>query len=264
MARTPSTSDLCNAEANKAYDKLTVISENIDKLNELAEYIFDLKDWLKFTVGIYLNDYVIELETKCAELQIQFDHLKDVVETNKEESLRLTDSLTDELAALENQVNGLLLPLLNPDDLTHGATCRAIADYVSIKVSTALKDTLSKVANLDTRITNLENSVNNSGSSSKERAYFYYVGNGDVNTYTPQVGGTYSYTQLVTENGSGTIKYPSGFSKAIGGTWRCIESHSCTIGPNIDLNNLPSGLPSIIVGDVSIVLRGSKSYFELC
>ena len=134
MARTPSTSDLCNAEANKAYDKLAVISENIDKLNELANYIFDLKDWLKFNIGIYLNDYIIELETKCGELQEKFNHLKDLVDSNKEEVLRVIDGLTDEVASLENQVNDLFLTTFNPNDNTHGATCKAISDFIESKL----------------------------------------------------------------------------------------------------------------------------------
>lgn len=41
----PSTN--CNHQANTAYDKLAVISENIDKLREIEQFIFELKQWLR-------------------------------------------------------------------------------------------------------------------------------------------------------------------------------------------------------------------------
>lgn len=41
----PSTN--CNHQANSAYDKLAVISENIPKLLEIEQFIFELKQWLR-------------------------------------------------------------------------------------------------------------------------------------------------------------------------------------------------------------------------
>ena len=38
---------LCQHQANSAYDKLAVISENIVKLQELEQFIFELKQWLR-------------------------------------------------------------------------------------------------------------------------------------------------------------------------------------------------------------------------
>lgn len=37
----------CQYQANTAYDKLAVISENIDKLREIEQFIFELKQWLR-------------------------------------------------------------------------------------------------------------------------------------------------------------------------------------------------------------------------
>ena len=37
----------CQHQANTAYDKLAVISENIDKLREIEQFIFELKQWLR-------------------------------------------------------------------------------------------------------------------------------------------------------------------------------------------------------------------------
>lgn len=37
----------CQHQANSAYDKLAVISENIDKLREIEQFIFELKQWLR-------------------------------------------------------------------------------------------------------------------------------------------------------------------------------------------------------------------------
>jgi hypothetical protein len=37
----------CQHQANTAYDKLAVISENMDKLREIEQFIFELKQWLR-------------------------------------------------------------------------------------------------------------------------------------------------------------------------------------------------------------------------
>ena len=37
----------CQHQANSAYDKLAVISENMDKLREIEQFIFELKQWLR-------------------------------------------------------------------------------------------------------------------------------------------------------------------------------------------------------------------------
>lgn len=48
---------LCQHQANSAYDKLAVISENIVKLQELEQFIFELKQWLRAYMEGLRDDY---------------------------------------------------------------------------------------------------------------------------------------------------------------------------------------------------------------
>ena len=48
---------LCQHQANSAYDKLAVISENIVKLQELEQFIFELKQWLRAYMEGLREDY---------------------------------------------------------------------------------------------------------------------------------------------------------------------------------------------------------------
>lgn len=48
---------LCQHQANSAYDKLAVISENIVKLQELEQFIFELKQWLRAYMEGLKADY---------------------------------------------------------------------------------------------------------------------------------------------------------------------------------------------------------------
>ena len=55
--RIPSTSELVESQANKAYDKLAVISENLDKLEDIYEFIFNYYAFLKEKLSHYVpND----------------------------------------------------------------------------------------------------------------------------------------------------------------------------------------------------------------
>lgn len=47
----------CHHQANSAYDKLAVISENIDKLREIEQFIFELKQWLRAYMDKLKQDY---------------------------------------------------------------------------------------------------------------------------------------------------------------------------------------------------------------
>lgn len=50
----PSTN--CNHQANTAYDKLAVISENMPKLLEIEQFIFELKQWLRAYIDAVRNN----------------------------------------------------------------------------------------------------------------------------------------------------------------------------------------------------------------
>lgn len=58
--RTPSTSDLVQREANHAYDKLAVISENIESLEELYDFMFQLKQYFKNLLAEYVTKHTDE------------------------------------------------------------------------------------------------------------------------------------------------------------------------------------------------------------
>lgn len=53
--RIPSTSDLCQAHSNRAYDKMEVISDHIHELMELYEWIFNLRAYLASLLAGYVT-----------------------------------------------------------------------------------------------------------------------------------------------------------------------------------------------------------------
>ena len=53
--RTPSTSDLVHRESCHSYDKLAVISDNIEALREIYNVIFDLQEWLRQKLKDYIS-----------------------------------------------------------------------------------------------------------------------------------------------------------------------------------------------------------------
>lgn len=59
--RCPSTSDLVHAQANHAYDKLAVISDNIEALQAIYDFIFDIKEYLHQRLKEYMHKHRDEL-----------------------------------------------------------------------------------------------------------------------------------------------------------------------------------------------------------
>ena len=53
--RIPSTSDLCQAHSNRAYDKMEVISDHIHELMELYQWIFNLRAYLAALLAGYVT-----------------------------------------------------------------------------------------------------------------------------------------------------------------------------------------------------------------
>ena len=45
----------CHHQANTAYDKLAVISDNMPKLLEIEQFIFELKQWLRAYIDAVKN-----------------------------------------------------------------------------------------------------------------------------------------------------------------------------------------------------------------
>lgn len=57
---------LCQHQANSAYDKLAVISENIVKLQELEQFVFELKQWLRAYMEGLREDYASGIQDLLA------------------------------------------------------------------------------------------------------------------------------------------------------------------------------------------------------
>lgn len=53
--RIPSTSDLVESQTNKAYDKLAVLSENLDKLEDIYDFIFKYHEYLRQRLAQYVT-----------------------------------------------------------------------------------------------------------------------------------------------------------------------------------------------------------------
>lgn len=108
--RCPSTSDLVHAQANHAYDKLAVISDNIEALQAIYDFIFDIKEYLHQRLKEYMHKHRDEL----------IDGQKTFTKPIRLEELELFSSVN---ADIEDTVGRIKL------DFT---TC---APYISFKVS---------------------------------------------------------------------------------------------------------------------------------
>lgn len=108
--RCPSTSDLVHAQANHAYDKLAVISDNIEALQAIYDFIFDIKEYLHQRLKDYMHKHKDEL----------IDGQKTFTKPIRLEELELFSSVN---ADIEDTVGRIKLNF---------TTC---APYISFKVS---------------------------------------------------------------------------------------------------------------------------------
>lgn len=108
--RCPSTSDLVHAQANHAYDKLAVISDNIEALQAIYDFIFDIKEYLHQRLKDYMHKHKDEL----------IDGQKTFTKPIRLEELELFSSVN---ADIEDTVGNIKLNF---------TTC---APYISFKVS---------------------------------------------------------------------------------------------------------------------------------
>lgn len=97
--RIPSTSDLCQAHSNRAYDKMEVISDHIHEIMALYDWIFNLREYLASKLAMYIslqNDELIQGQ-------------KSFLKTLRAPTLRLAsivESLTDESEFTIGEYNG--------------------------------------------------------------------------------------------------------------------------------------------------------------
>lgn len=256
--KTPSTSDLTHAQANNAYDRLAVISDHMPMLHELCDFIFDLQDWLKANQHKFLQEFIDNMNSELEVVKARLESLAlthDMDKITLQNAINSINSSISNLTNLINQVDskatGLLIHTLNPSDDTHGVTCKAIADYVSDKIATltgnlgnlgtSLEGILSRLSSLETRVTDLENTVGGlgSGSSSTGRIIIPgFAGNPSSSDFTGGVlNNTYTTEQLHTGilNGqgmgggdgsmsSGTNQSESASKYYAPATWKCVKA----------------------------------------
>lgn len=109
--RCPSTSDLVDFQSNKAYDKLAVISENIEDLQEISEFIMSLKDWLRANINTYISDYestlittITNLNNNINTLASSFVSYKNGVDGSIEAQNTLINQIKSDLLILTNSL----------------------------------------------------------------------------------------------------------------------------------------------------------------
>ena len=139
--RCPSTSDLVDFQSNKAYDKLAVISENIEDLQEISEFIMSLKDWLRANINTYISDYESTLTTTITNLNNNINTLansfisyKNGVDGSIESQNTLINQIKSDLLILTNS-----LPQIDTS-VTEGSTKLPSSGSVYTFVNTAINN----------------------------------------------------------------------------------------------------------------------------
>ena len=139
--RCPSTSDLVDFQSNKAYDKLAVISENIEDLQEISEFIMSLKDWLRANINTYISDYESTLTTTITNLNNNINTLansfisyKNGVDGSIESQNTLINQIKSDLLILTNS-----LPQIDTS-VTEGSTKLPTSGSVYTFVNTAINN----------------------------------------------------------------------------------------------------------------------------
>lgn len=180
MTRIPSTSDLCHAQSNKAYDKLAVISENIEELEALYNFIFDIQEYFRQTLKNYVhlhNDQTIDsIKTFTKPPRVQdinfynvLDELDNIVNiTTVYDDNNPCFDITLKRRDMEEQVDiiGNIRLKLNLSNNTpvFEAIDTVSSDEQSVVVVKYLNQVVSNlnalISALDIRVTNLENAVN--------------------------------------------------------------------------------------------------------
>lgn len=155
--RIPSTSDLVYAQTNKAYDKLAVLSENLDKLEEIYDFIFKYKEYIHTILESYIsNNHLLGGETSPSALEKDVVNVPYDIKTNKvvlphnsddnfygelfvdsigEDShgaiLRVLDSEGTELGRIAvgvNEDNQVIVSVPDPVDATSAINLRYLED----------------------------------------------------------------------------------------------------------------------------------------
>lgn len=191
--RCPSTSDLVHAQANHAYDKLAVISDNIEALQAIYDFIFDIKEYLHQRLKDYMHKHRDELidgqktftkPVRLEELELFSSVNADIKDTVGNIKLNFTTcspyisfkvSRTDdetkeeyvsEVKLMLDTCNGeplLTIPPTNGDEPESSVR----VDYLNAQLAaitgrtTELESNTSDLPNLSNRISSIETKMNN-------------------------------------------------------------------------------------------------------
>ena len=191
--RCPSTSDLVHAQANHAYDKLAVISDNIEALQAIYDFIFDIKEYLHQRLKEYMHKHRDELidgqktftkPIRLEELELFSSVNADIEDTVGNIKLNFTTcspyisfkvSRTDDETKEEyvSEVK-LILDTCNGEPLltippTNGEVAESSVrvDYLNAQLAaitgrtTELESNTSDLPNLNNRISSIETKMNN-------------------------------------------------------------------------------------------------------
>lgn len=191
--RCPSTSDLVHAQANHAYDKLAVISDNIEALQAIYDFIFDIKEYLHQRLKEYMHKHRDELidgqktftkPVRLEELELFSSVNADIKDTVGNIKLNFTTcspyisfkvSRTDDETKEEyvSEVK-LILDTCNGEPLltippTNGDVPESSVrvDYLNAQLAaitgrtTELESNTSDLPNLSNRISSIETKMNN-------------------------------------------------------------------------------------------------------
>lgn len=188
--RCPSTSDLVHAQANHAYDKLAVISDNIEALQAIYDFIFDIKEYLHQRLKEYMHKHKDELidgqktftkPIRLEELELFSSVNADIEDTVGRIKLNFTtcspyisfkvsrtddetkEEYTSEVKLILDTCNGeplLTIPPTNGDVAESSVRVDFLNEQL-LSLRSALTPVESNVVGLSDRITSLETKLNN-------------------------------------------------------------------------------------------------------
>lgn len=188
--RCPSTSDLVHAQANHAYDKLAVISDNIEALQAIYDFIFDIKEYLHQRLKEYMHKHKDELidgqktftkPIRLEELELFSSVNADIKDTVGNIKLNFTtcspyisfkvsriddetkEEYSSEVKLILDTCNGeplLTIPPTNGDEPESSVRVDFLNEQL-LSLRSALTPVESNVVGLSDRITSLETKLNN-------------------------------------------------------------------------------------------------------
>jgi len=268
--RCPSTSDLVHAQANHAYDKLAVISDNIEALQAIYDFIFDIKEYLHQKLEEYMHKHRDELidgqktftkPVRLEELELFSSVNADIKDTVGNIKLNFTTcspyisfkvSRTDDETKEEyvSEVK-LMLDTCNGEPLLTIPPTNGEVDESSVRVD-FLNDQLSSIKDrllsLEDRATQLESNVTTIQGRLDNALDYPVDGSNDL----VKSKGIYAYGQNIIQALTGNV------NAAIAGVTDANTTYSFSLSGN-NLIITPSSGDAQIVDLSSLVSNGNSN-----